>query len=141
MNFQHSLIYACAAMFLLTVFVSVRMYNKRVTEMKEKKIHPQSVADSVQVGAKLVTVHAADNYKNLFEMPVLFYLLCVLVLQTGVADLALILGVWLYVVLRYVHSYVHCTYNKVIHRFSAFVASGAVLFALWLYFVFRIAMQ
>ena len=35
---------------------------------------------------------------------------------------------WLYVALRYAHSAIHCTYNRVMHRFAVFIASMLVLF-------------
>ena len=38
---------------------------------------------------------------------------------------------WLFVALRIVHSAIHCTYNKVIHRFYAYLAGGSVLWVLW----------
>ena len=38
---------------------------------------------------------------------------------------------WAFVALRYLHSYIHCTYNRVKHRFSAYLFSGLALWALW----------
>jgi len=38
---------------------------------------------------------------------------------------------WLYVALRVVHSAIQCTYNKVMHRMRAFIASVFVLWAIW----------
>jgi hypothetical protein len=38
---------------------------------------------------------------------------------------------WLYVALRVLHSLIHCTYNRVMHRFAVFVASMVVLFVIW----------
>jgi len=38
---------------------------------------------------------------------------------------------WAYVGLRYIHSFIHITYNRVLHRFAVFVFSSVVLFALW----------
>ena len=38
---------------------------------------------------------------------------------------------WIFVALRVLHSAIHCSYNKVMHRFYAYVAGGMVLFALW----------
>ena len=34
---------------------------------------------------------------------------------------------WAYVAMRITHSSIHCTYNRVMHRFSAYAASLAVL--------------
>jgi hypothetical protein len=62
---------------------------------------------------------------------VLFYLALVVAALTAQVH-ALTLGLaWAFVVLRVVHSAIHCSYNKVMHRFYAYVAGGLVLFALW----------
>ncbi len=119
-------------MVFLTFAVSVRMFLIRVAEMKEKRIHPQAIADSNQASASFQVVKASDNYRNLFEMPVLFYLLCGLLVSLDMSQTYFVVGVWLYVLLRYGHSYVQCTYNKVLHRFRWFVSSTIVLFVLWI---------
>lgn len=72
------------------------------------------------------------NYMNLLELPMLFYVVCVLLyITTGASDIATKLA-WAYVVLRIIHSIIHLSYNKVIHRLSAFAASNVVLAALWI---------
>ena len=48
-----------------------------------------------------------------------------------IQDLLLVQLSWAYVGLRYVHSLVHCTYNRVMHRFIAYAASCLVLMLLW----------
>jgi len=71
------------------------------------------------------------NYMNLLEIPVLFYVAClVLYAVSGVTQSAVVLA-WSYVALRVVHSAIHLTYNNVIHRVSVFAISNAVLAALW----------
>lgn len=72
------------------------------------------------------------NYMNLLELPVLFYVICVLAYVAQVAaPLALPLA-WGYVGLRIVHSLIHISYNKVLHRFMAFALSNVVLVVLWI---------
>ena len=131
MNASGSLVLSSAAMVLLTGVVGVCMLRARIHEMKTRRIHPQTVANSRQATEKYQQIQAADNYRNLFEMPVLYYLLCALVLALNKADGTYALGAWAYVLLRYAHSFIHVTYNKVMHRFAAFLASGVVLAALW----------
>lgn len=71
------------------------------------------------------------NFTNLFEMPVLFYVACLILYVTNNVDSAgLTLG-WLYVALRIAHSLVHLTYNNVFHRLAVFAASNLVLLVLW----------
>ncbi len=71
------------------------------------------------------------NYMNLLELPLLFYVVCLLALTMGaVTPLAVALA-WTYTGLRVVHSLIHVTYNRVMHRFAAFALSNAVLAGLW----------
>ena len=115
----------------LTFAVWLRMYFRRIAQMKRESIHPQAVATSAQVNARLTESAAADNFRNLFELPVLFYLAVVVAVQTNQVT-AITLGLaWLFVALRIVHSAIHCTYNKVIHRFYAYVCGGSVMWVLW----------
>lgn len=71
------------------------------------------------------------NYMNLLELPLLFYVVCLMVHVTGTSDTVWLALAWLYVGLRVVHSVVHLTYNHVIHRLVVFASSNAVLLALW----------
>ncbi len=119
------------AMVALTIAVWFRMYASRVAEMKRERIHPQAVATSAQMAARLADTRAADNFRNLFELPVLFYLALVVLALTAYVTVATLVLAWLFVALRIVHSVIHCTYNRVYHRFLAYLAGGLALWALW----------
>jgi len=119
------------AMVALTFVVMAVMFRRRVAQMKRDRIHPQAVATSIEASARFTDVAPADNFRNLFEMPMLFYLALIV---AAIADLAspLVLGLaWAYVAARVLHSFIHCGYNKVMHRFRAFALSVFVLLALW----------
>ncbi|HET6906092.1 MAG TPA: MAPEG family protein [Rhodanobacteraceae bacterium] len=119
------------AMAGLTFVVWWRMYFARIGEMKRERIHPQSVATSPQMAARLKDTRAADNFRNLFELPVLFYLALVVAATTGQVTALVLALAWLFVGFRVVHSAIHCSYNRVIHRFYAYLAGGIVLWILW----------
>jgi hypothetical protein len=119
------------AMVALTFVVWWRMYVVRIGQMKRERIHPQAVATSAQSSARLTDSCAADNFRNLFELPVLFYVALVVAAVTGQVNATTIALAWAFVLLRIVHSAIHCTYNKVMHRFYAYVAGGMVLWLLW----------
>ena len=126
------------AMAALTFVVWWRMFFSRVGQMKRERIHPQAVATSAEAAARLTDSRAADNFRNLFELPVLFYLALVVAALAGLAT-PLVLGLaWAYVALRVVHSVIHCTYNRVRHRFYAFAASTLVLCVLWIALAIRL---
>ena len=71
------------------------------------------------------------NLMNLLEMPLLFYVACLTLYVTKTVDAPSLYLAWAYVGLRVVHSVVHLSYNKVVHRLTVFAASNAVLAVIW----------
>ena len=118
-------------MVLLTSIVGVVMFARRVAEMRERRIHPQVVASASQMMSRLTRTGAADNFRNLFETPVLFYAAALTVYAAQLSTPLYVALAWAYVATRVVHSLIHCTYNKVMHRLQAFIASFAVLWTIW----------
>ncbi len=116
------------AMVGLSLLVWVRLYVVRVREMKRSRIDPQRLAGSADKGL-LKDTRASDNFSNLFEVPVLFYALVLATIANGIHDPSLLVLAWAFVALRAVHSAVQCSYNRVMHRFSAYATATLVLFA------------
>lgn len=129
-----SLVATCLAMVVLVVLVGVRLLYCRVSELRTKRIHPQATAQSAQMAALTEDSRAADNFRNLFEIPVLFFALVAVAIGVGHTPDWLVIGAWAFVVLRYLHSFIQCTYNRVFHRLPAFMVGFAVLVALWVAF-------
>jgi hypothetical protein len=71
------------------------------------------------------------NYMNLLELPMLFYVACLLLYVTAGASPWTIAIAWTYVALRVVHSAIHLSYNHVLHRLAAFTTSNVMLLVLW----------
>ena len=115
------------AMVGLTLLVWIRLYVVRLREMKRSRIHPQRLAGSADKGL-LKDTRASDNFINLFEVPVLFYVLVLAAVASGVQDPALLALAWCFVALRAVHSAIQCSYNRVMHRFSAYALATVSLF-------------
>ena len=128
---QHAIFLPALAMVSLTFGVLGVMFKRRVADMKRNRIHPQKVATSQQASALYTDVAAADNFRNLFEMPMLFYVATVVAAITGQTGPWVLGLAWAYAIARVAHSIIHCTYNKVMHRFRAFLASVVALLALW----------
>ena len=120
------------AMVALTLVVTVRMFLERVRQIRAERIPFREIPSGSQMATRFADTRAADNYRNLFEAPVLFYLALVVAALTWRAT-PLVMGLaWAYVACRVLHSWIHCTYNRVKHRFHAFAASTVVLCALWI---------
>ena len=73
----------------------------------------------------------ADNFKNLCELPILFYAVVALSIIAGAVTPLTVQLAWLFVAGRAVHSAIHCTYNAVPHRFAVYFGSALVLWAMW----------
>lgn len=71
------------------------------------------------------------NYMNLLELPILFYVVCLLLHVTGGGSPTTVAMAWAYVAFRVLHSVIHLSYNKVLHRLTAFSCSNAALIVLW----------
>lgn len=116
-------------MMLLTFTVWIVMYRRRIGYLKAQRIHPQKLQTPEQLKA-LVPAEVefpANNLRNLFELPVLFYALCLYVHGTGTVDWSYVAAAWLFLGLRCAHSYVHCTSNRVMTRFQLYALSSIAL--------------
>jgi hypothetical protein len=135
---QSAILQPMIALVLLTAVVWVRLYVERLGEMRARRIDPQSISTSSARNATLTRTAGADNFKNLLEMPVLFYALCLALLAAGEVSAGFLQAAWAYVALRTVHSVIHLTYNRVVHRFLAYAASSLVLFGAWIAFAVQL---
>jgi len=71
------------------------------------------------------------HFRNLLELPLLFYLAAVTAYVTGLVDAWLLGLAWAFVLLRLIHSGVHLGKNVVRLRFFVFLAGFGVLAAIW----------
>ena len=127
------------ALALLTLLVALRMFVVRIGEMRRLRIHPQSVAISAQAAQRFVDTRAADNFRNLFELPVLFYAAIGIAFAIHAVDAVTLALAWLFVALRCAHSAIQCSYNRVMHRFAAYATGAVTLWLLWGWLAWRLA--
>ena len=77
-------------------------------------------------------VKRAANFRNQFELPVLFYVVVAFALLTKGADLSMIVLAWLFVLTRAIHAAIHVGPNKVRWRTPAFAFGCLILMIMWL---------
>ena len=118
------------AMFLLTFVVWAYMYARRIPFIQSSNLTPEQLtAQALTELSPPAVLNPSDNLKNLFELPVLFYALCLYLYVTQQVDSLYVTAAWLFVILRVAHSVIHCTVNIVLLRFGIyFVASAALWF-------------
>ena len=124
-------LYPAFAMMALTLFCIARLGFLRFAAVTRGEIDARffRLYRDYEEPEKL-TIYSR-HVVNLFEAPLLFYVISIIAFVTGQGGPWLVGLAWVYVALRYLHSYVHLTTNIVIMRFRVFVASFFVLLALW----------
>ncbi len=116
-------------MMVLTAVVWFVLYARRIPAMRRAG-KPAQAYTTPDKGAALLpeeVSYPANNFKNLFELPVLFYALCLYLYVTATVGVADVVAAWLFLVFRIVHSAIHCTVNIVILRFAAYSAAALAL--------------
>jgi len=127
------------ALVAVTFVVWCWMYFTRLRYLRANRIEPNNLATRERDSRLLEPVAGpSDNLRNLFEMPVLFYVLIILLLDTGHASSGFVSAAWSFVALRTLHSAIHCTYNDVMHRFTVYALSSLVLWGMWAAFAVRL---
>ena len=121
------------AMMLLTLLVWVYMFAKRIPFLQAANIPNDELTPAKLNEITPPDVAApSDNLKNLFELPVLFYALCLYLYATQTVDALHIWSAWIFVVFRYLHSIMHCTRNIVLARFGLYLVSSLALWVMML---------
>ena len=109
----------------LTLLVWVYMYIRRISFLSKNTINPTDMA----VPGALARIsppevaNPSDNLKNLFEIPVIFYVMALYLYVTSQVDAAYVTAAWIFVAFRAFHSAVHCTINIVLVRFYLYLIS------------------
>ncbi len=127
-----NILFPVFAMFVLTAFCLFRLARLRFTAVRNGEIDPKffKLYRNADEPDKL-RVHSR-HLSNLFEAPVLFYVIVIIAFVTQQSGMLPVVLAWAYVILRYAHSYVHLTTNHVMTRFRFFGLSWLVLVLLWL---------
>ena len=118
-------------MMFLTMIVWVYMYAKRIPFINSLELEPNQLtpAELSRLSPPSVS-NPSDNLKNLFEVPLIFYVSALVLYATNQVDDFYLWASWVFVIFRVLHSAVHCTINIVMLRFSLYAISCASLFVI-----------
>lgn len=125
------LVYPMCVMVLLTVVVLGVVFLRRVDAVRSGKVEMAHFKTYSVGEAPDDAVKAARHFTNLFEVPVLFYVACIVGMVLPVQGILFLALAWMFVAARVVHAAIHLGSNKVVHRMSAFSVSVVVMLAMW----------
>jgi len=121
------------ALIALTALVWITMLLRRSAHMKAHGLKPQDLATRVLADERFGAAQLPNNnLMNLFEMPVLFYAGAIVIQALSLTDAWYIRVAWCFVALRAIQSLITITYNNVLHRGLAYLASCCLLWGLWI---------
>jgi hypothetical protein len=119
-------------MMVLTLLVWVYMFVQRVGFAQSNKLDIEQFKTpaDVQTLVPADISGASNNFRNLFELPVIFYAVCLYLMASGQVDSFYANCAWAFLLLRCLHSLIHCSYNRVAHRFGVYILSALVLWVM-----------
>lgn len=128
-------------MVMLTLIVAVIALTGRVQSVKSgavkiayyRTMQGDEVPESV--------TKATRCFNNLFEVPILFYVVCTLYISLQIQSSVALNLAWLFVLFRYAQAFIHLTGNNVIHRMIAFWLAFVSVLLMWLVLVLGQAVQ
>jgi len=124
------------AQVLLTFVAYLVMSKRRMAAVKagEARARDFKVPRDPEASAT-----AARNVVNQFELPVLFYVVCLAFHQVGAVDWIALGLAWAFAAARVVHAFVHLTSNIVMLRRRLFIVGFVFVGLMWAWFAVALA--
>lgn len=125
------MIYAMFSVSMLTILVGLIGIKARIASVKSGQIVASYFKLMQGQDIPEFVTKTTRCFNNLFEIPVLFYIVCTLYVALGVDSYVAVVIAWLFAILRCAQACIHITYNHVRHRMLMFGASVLCVFFLW----------
>ncbi|MCL6414357.1 MAPEG family protein [Aestuariirhabdus sp. Z084] len=129
------MIYAMFTLTILTFVVGFLTVKARVAAVKDGALSPGYFRLMQGQDVPETVTKTTRCFNNLFEVPVLFYVVCTLYIALGIDSQVALLVAWIFVAARGAQAYIHITHNHVMHRMLSFAASVVCVLMLWIYLI------
>jgi hypothetical protein len=123
---------------LMTLLIYVRLIKVKIRELKagrvdmeRRSIHEDAWGESVML--------INNNIRNQFELPVLFYVVCVVLWALEAVGILALVAAWLFVASRIAHAWVHLTSNYIPNRRRFFTVGWWILVFMVLLVIWQLA--
>ena len=128
-----TIVHPLIGMVVLTLLVAIRLLYFNTWAVLSGEVHIKHFR-LFDAGISLKLQAVAQHYKNMFEMPILFYILCILlIINNNYTQFDVILA-WGFVLFRALHSLARIPNRDVNLRFGLFAGSFVMLLIGWISF-------
>ena len=134
---QTAIFWPMLAHVVLIYGIYVLLSRQRVKAVSAGSAKSSQFRENLTEPPESLFVH--NSLRNQFELPLLFYPLCISFFVTDGATMFTVILAWLFVALRFLHAYIHMTTNRIRYRRPIFALGWLVLGILWLTFAIHIA--
>ena len=129
----HPLIWPMLIQMALSIAILFWLAYSRVS-----RISKQGIAEIRKTGFPTHVNNASDNFKNQFEVPVIFYALSLLIIVAGSASTTIVGAAWVFVIGRIVHALIQLTKNIICPwRFLVFLTTVLALIVMLVAFALQ----
>lgn len=140
MDFNKNLLIYPMAFYAFHMFgVGVHLFRTRVKALKNKEVSMKYFKAYTESAPPEYSRIAERHYENQFEVPTMFFPVGVMHFALGMANTVTLSLMWIFVISRLLHSYIHLGSNNVRVRMIFFMISWLVIVALWAQAIYFIA--
>ena len=121
----------------LTAWIGTRTVRARIASVVGGKTRIKDIALDSKAWPDDV-LKLGNNFDNQFDVPMMWYACCALLVATGLADMVAVVLSWAFVASRIAHSYIHTGSNFVPLRMRVFLAGFGIMALMWIWFGLRL---
>ena len=118
------------AQLLIPILVLLLNGKRKSADVKSGNFDREKAAMNNEAWSKPVVL-TSKNLANQFQLPVIFYVLCLILASIDAVTMTVLVVAWVFVVTRYIHAYVHVSTNYVPVRMRVFLLGTLFLFVLF----------
>ena len=127
---KHLIYWPVLAQLLIPILVLLLNGKRKSADVKSGQFDREKAAMDNEAWSKPVVL-TSKNLSNQFQLPVIFYVLCLILASIDAVAMVTLTVAWVFVATRYVHAYVHVSTNYVPARLRAFLLGALTLFVLF----------
>lgn len=129
---SHDIFFPIFLQVCLTLVLLFALGRVRVACVRDGAVKMEDIVLGKVVWPMKPTLYS-NAYNSQFQLPVLFYLVCLFGQIYGQIDPVMVILAWVFVISRIYHAGVHVATNNIRRRFIAFAIGLVVLMAMWIY--------